>query len=157
MKTFIKRLVLTYLPALLFLAASIQCKSGGDEVPKTLKEKIQGKTYILGTVIKGTANVTSDFTGFRISFNADGTAGNIQNNLCEPKSANVSLNIGDQTITLSGSTPSCFSNVLTNVSTDTDGSTLQFTTTINLSEIVITPVSKTSGGVSEYVFNLVKQ
>ena len=55
----------TWVPAIFFVLSLANCVP--DPVPSlilTLQQKIQGKTYVLGSVTRGGTDVTSDFTGF---------------------------------------------------------------------------------------------
>jgi hypothetical protein len=69
-----RKLTLAFLAlCLVFSVALTSCKKPPvEEVKPTLKEKIQGTTYILGNVTQGGNNKNSDFTGFFIRFSADG-------------------------------------------------------------------------------------
>ena len=70
----IKIITLACIPATLFgLLLISSCASEEEELPITLKDKIQGKSYGLGSVTKGGTNVTSEFTGFKITFSPTGT------------------------------------------------------------------------------------
>lgn len=149
-------ITLAWVPATLFLLSLANCKKSNlDEPTLTLKDKIQGKSYGLGSVTKGSTNVTSEFTGFKITFSADATGVSITSGGTNSASCSATANVASNTITLS--TPNCFrTSTLTTVSTNGDGTTLNFTCTLPSSSIVITPGGRTSG-TSEYIFNLVKQ
>jgi len=151
-----KVFIYTILPAILFALSFVNCKPQQTVEPSlTLKDKIKGKTYVLGSVTKSGVNVTSEFTGFKISFSADATGVSITSGGTNSATCTAIANVASNTITLS--TPDCFrTSTLTNVSTNGDGTTLNFTCTLPSSSIVITPGGRTSS-TSDYIFNLVKQ
>lgn len=151
-----KIIILAWIPATLFVLSLANCKYKNDVDPiLTLKEKIQGKTYVLGTVTKGSTNVTSEFTGFKISFSADATGASITSGGTNSTNCTASASVASNTITLT--TPNCFrTSTLTDVSTNGDGTTLKFTCTLPSSSIIITPGGRTSS-TNDYTFNLVKQ
>jgi hypothetical protein len=145
----------TLIPAILLVLSFAYCKPKDFVEPNSLKDKIEGKTYILGTVTKGSTDVTSDFTGFRISFTG-GSSCTIVSPTVTCLSGTQGINIGNSTITFTGSN-SCAPSTALNVAANEDGSFLSFTLALNLSSIVITPTGRTSGLAAEYKFNLVKQ
>lgn len=152
-----KIIILAWIPATLFVLSLANCKSKNDVDPiLTLKEKIQGKTYVLGTVTKGSTNVTSDFTGLTIVFNADGVSCTITSPTMTCLSGTRSTNIGESTITMGTGNNFCGSSTALNVAASKDGSTLSFTLALNLSSVVITPTGRTSG-LADYKFDLVKK
>jgi hypothetical protein len=131
------------------------CASEEEELPITLKDKIQGKSYVLGSVTKGGTNVTSEFTGFKITFSPTATLVSIVSGGGNSANCQVSAVVAGKEIGLIGAT--CFqTSVLNNVSTNGDGSTLKFDCTLPSSSIVITPGGRTSG-TSDYTFDLVRQ
>ncbi|MBI3219734.1 MAG: hypothetical protein HYZ44_09500 [Bacteroidetes bacterium] len=151
----IRIISLAWIPATLFLLSLANCKNKPEEPTLTLKDKIQGKSYILGTVTKNGVSVTSEFTGFKISFSADATVVTIISGGTSSATCNVSATVAENTITLA--TPDCFrTSTLTNVSTGVDGSFLKFDCTLQSSSIVITPGGRTSS-TNNYTFNLIKQ
>ena len=153
----IKIITLACIPATLFgLLLISSCASEEEELPITLKDKIQGKSYVLGSVTKGGVNdVTSEFTGFRLTFTSTGTGVSIVSGGGNSANCQVSAVVAGKEIGLIGAT--CFqTSVLNNVSTNGDGSTLKFDCTLPSSSIVITPGGRTSG-TSDYTFDLVRQ
>lgn len=150
-----KIIILAWIPATLFVLSLANCKSKPNIEPFSLREKIQGKTYILGTVTKGSTDVTPEFTGFKISFSADATGASITSGGTNSTNCTASASVASNTITLTR--PDCFrTSTLTDVSTNGDGTTLKFTCTLPSSSIVITPGGRTSS-TNDYTFNLVKQ
>ena len=152
----IKIITLACIPATLFgLLLISSCASEEEELPITLKDKIQGKSYVLGSVTKGGTNVTSEFTGFKITFSPTATLVSIVSGGGNSANCQVSAVVAGKEIGLIGAT--CFqTSVLNNVSTNGDGSTLKFDCTLPSSSIVITPGGRTSS-TNTYTFNLVKQ
>jgi hypothetical protein len=152
----IKIITLACIPATLFgLLLISSCASEEEELPITLKDKIQGKSYVLGSVTKGGTNVTSEFTGFKITFSPTATLVSIVSGGGNSANCQVSAVVAGKEIGLIGAT--CFqTSVLNNVSTNGDGSTLKFDCTLPSSSIVITPGGRTSG-TSDYTFDLVRQ
>ncbi|MFN8888519.1 MAG: hypothetical protein ACK5WF_13750 [Cyclobacteriaceae bacterium] len=152
----IKIITLACIPATLFgLLLISSCASEEEEIPITLKDKIQGKSYVLGSVTKGGTNVTSEFTGFKITFSPTATLVSIVSGGGNSANCQVSAVVAGKEIGLIGAT--CFqTSVLNNVSTNGDGSTLKFDCTLPSSSIVITPGGRTSG-TSDYTFDLVRQ
>jgi hypothetical protein len=152
----IKIITLACIPATLFgLLLISSCASEEEELPITLKDKIQGKSYVLGSVTKGGTNVTSEFTGFKITFSPTATLVSIVSGGGNSANCQVSAVVAGNQIGLIGAT--CFqTSVLNNVSTNGDGSTLKFDCTLPSSSIVITPGGRTSG-TSDYTFDLVRQ
>ncbi|MFN7260449.1 MAG: hypothetical protein ACK5TU_11155 [Cyclobacteriaceae bacterium] len=152
----IKIITLACIPATLFgLLLISSCASEEEEIPITLKDKIQGKSYVLGSVTKGGTNVTSEFTGFKITFSPTATLVSIVSGGGNSANCQVSAVVAGNQIGLIGAT--CFqTSVLNNVSTNGDGSTLKFDCTLPSSSIVITPGGRTSG-TSDYTFDLVRQ
>ncbi len=163
----IKIITLACIPATLFgLLLISSCFPEINSLPKarkTLKEITQDKIYVLGSVTKGStnANVTSDFTGFKIVFSPAGdkvtiTTGGINSATCAIDAEISGEGNGFGTILLKN-TPNCFlTSGLEGVSSDEIGSFLIFNCTLPSSSIVITPGGRTSG-TSDYQFNLVKQ
>lgn len=152
----IKIITLACIPATLFgLLLISSCASEEEELPITLKDKIQGKSYVLGSVTKGGTNVTSEFTGFKITFSPTGTGVSIVSGGGNSANCQVSAVVAGKEIGLIGAT--CFqTSVLNNVGTNGDGSTLKFDCTLPSSSIVITPGGRTSG-TNNYTFDLVQQ
>jgi hypothetical protein len=152
----IKIITLACIPATLFgLLLISSCASEEEELPITLKDKIQGKSYVLGSVTKGGTNVTSEFTGFKITFSPTATLVSIVSGGGNSANCQVSAVVAGNQIGLIGAT--CFqTSVLNNVSTNGDGSTLKFDCTLPSSSIVITPGGRTSG-TNNYTFDLVQQ
>lgn len=164
MKTITIRIILTYIPAALFLSLSFfHCnKTGSDDSGlTTLKDQIQGKTYILGTVMQGGTNVTSEFTGFKIAFNADGTACTIQSPSKPCLSTFSAVSVAEQTISIIINPGNCLGSTLSNVSSNTDGTVLNFDAVITFptTTIVVEPVGGRTGSseTNLYTFNLIKQ
>ena len=157
MKTFIKSLILTYIPTIFFLILLFDCKPAPQITePLTLQSQIKGKTYILGTVTNNGDNVTSEFTGFKISFNAEGTSCTITSPSKPCLNTIENINIGTNTITFTGTASSCKSNIATSVSATADGITLVFDMTLVLSSIVIDPTDRSSA-IDTHKFSLVRQ
>ena len=152
----IKIITLACIPATLFgLLLISSCADEEEERPITLKDKIKDKTYVLGLVTKGGTNVTSEFTGFRLTFTSTGNGVSIVSGGGNSANCQVSAAVAGNQIGLTGAT--CFqTSVLNNVSTNGDGSTLKFDCTLPSSSIVITPGGRTSG-TSDYTFDLVQQ
>jgi hypothetical protein len=159
----IKIITLACIPATLFgLLLISSCAPEEVSSGYTLKNRTQGKTYILGSVTKGSTNVTSDFTGFKILVSPAGdkvfiTTGGVNSATCAiDAEIDGIVNDTSGTITLKN-TPNCFlTSILNKVSTNDSGSILEFNCTLPSSSIVITPGGRTSG-TSDYQFNLVKQ
>ena len=156
----IKIITLACIPATLFgLLLISSCAPEEEEIPITLKDKIKDKTYVLGLVTKGGTNVTSEFTGFRLTFSFTGNGVSIVSGGANSANCTVGAVVAGNQIGLTGSSTgsSCFqTSGLNNVSTNGDGSTLKFDCTLPSSSIVITPGGRTSG-TSDYTFDLVQQ
>lgn len=116
-----------------------------NPAPKTLKDLIQGATWRLGTVIKGTTN-TDDFTGFTFAIEANGTSGTIVTGGTNSQTVPGTYNIASNTITLNSGIPTGWASSLTAASANTDGTTFTFKVTI----------TSPKTGEAEYTFNLVK-
>jgi|GEM_PF-5334735 len=126
--------------------ALTSCKEKKKPAP-TLKERIQGKTYVLGTVTKGGASVTSDFTGAKLIFDAVGAAGSITSGGTATQTVNVTYNVGESSITVGGTPPTGWAATLTAASAPEDGATFTFTVNIN----------NPKTGAADHVFSLIKQ
>lgn len=64
-------------------------------------EYLKGKTWQLGTVKQNSTEVSADFTGFQISFNADGSAGQITTGGSASETVAVNYTYSDNSITIS--------------------------------------------------------
>jgi hypothetical protein len=109
------------------------CEERGD-CPKTLKEKLAGSTYGLGSVSKGGTSVTSDFTGFKMVFNSDASSVVITTGGTSSTNVTASLNVSDATVTITSTPPSGWASTLTNASSTGDvtpGPDFKFNVTIN--------------------------
>lgn len=125
------------------------CKKPIKEDPKkTLKELIQGKSWKLGTVRKGATDVTANFTGFLLTFNADATTGTITTGGSASTTNNVTYGVSTNTITVNGMPIiTGWPGTLTEASSnDPDGTTFSFKVNIN----------NPKTGPADHVFNLVK-
>ena len=143
-----KKLTLV-LTALMMVAAITftSCKKT-KTVVKTLKERVQGNCYGLGSVTKNGTPVTSDFTGFKICFSGDAGSGSITTGGTSSQNVSVTYNVGDGTITLTSATvPTGWAATLTSASATDDGASFTFS-------VVITH-PKT--GAATHVFSLAKQ
>lgn len=154
--------MLASLPATLFgLLLSSSCSEWTPMV--TLHQLVRGKTFILGSVTKGSTDVTGDFTGFKISFNAEGnkmtiTSGGTNSVTCDVNAWIIGGTV-DLAVKYPGnielSTPNCLNtSILTGVISG--GEDIEFNCTLPSSSIVITPGGRTSG-TSDYTFKLLKQ
>lgn len=129
----------------LVLQLTSACKPKSP-APKTLKDLIQGATWRLGTVTKGTTSVTSDFTGFTFTIASNGTSGTIVTGGTNSQTVAGTYNIATNTITLSSGIPTNWASSLTAASANTDGTTFTFKVTI----------TSPKTGAAEYTFSLVK-
>lgn len=119
-----------------------------DNTKKSLKELIQGKTWKLGTVRKGSVDVTSDFTGFTMSFDGAAGAGSITTGGTSSQTVSVTYNVEASAIGLTGTRPTNWPATLTSASSnEPDGTTFTFTVNIN----------NPKTGAADHVFNLIKQ
>jgi hypothetical protein len=148
--------------SLLLLAMSMifvsACKTTTPpaETPPNIVDLIKGKTYRLGNVLNGVTNENSKFTGFTIAFNAAGNSATLTCN-CDATTGgtftgtmlNASVNGNIQnpgTITFTGTPPNAWPTSFSNVSTNAQGSVLNFNATIGL----------TGKPQVNYTFNLVQ-
>jgi|JI8StandDraft_1071087.scaffolds.fasta_scaffold247982_2 hypothetical protein len=126
------------------------CGKKTNNTPKTVKEKLQGNTYILGDVTKGGVSVKNDFTGFSISFTGDGGQVTIKSGGTSSATFTGGCTINTDNITLTAP-PTSWKSTLTSVSSSAadavPGTELHFTAVITNAKI----------GDETYKFDLVKQ
>lgn len=100
-----KKITFTFLAlCLVFAVTFTSCKKVPPTPPPvklTLKEKVQGATYILGNVTQSGANKNSDFTGFFIRFSADGNQVTVRLGGASSNEFTSNCSIGETTVTIS--------------------------------------------------------
>jgi hypothetical protein len=156
--------ILASIAATLLVLSLANCIEGTepDPISTSFAAKIKGNTYVLGTVMNGTTNVTSEFTGLKLAFSGDGTSVTITSptKLCLNGNYKTAISgvyfnrIGSISIT-GISPPSCMNQIFEG-ETSTAASTLSFAMNLPPSTPIVISPGRTSG-VVKYNFELVKQ
>jgi hypothetical protein len=153
--------------AILLVLSLANCKPDREEPAPTLKSKIKGKTYVLGTVRRNIpdVDVTIEFAGLMIVFDAVGEQMTITCDANPCLSGTYPFLIDEGSSAVSGtaafrffSPTKCFMGTapLFNAGIANDESSFFFWSSLFYSSIVINP-GRTSSLQGTYIFNLVKQ
>jgi hypothetical protein len=102
------------------------CKGCQEYNPKTLKEKLQGKSFVMLKVTEGNNDVTPNFANFKITFIADGKKTQVITGGTNSETKLADINIAETSIILLNNIPTDWENTITNVEADEYGLDVKF-------------------------------